>query len=550
MIQRKKQHTPKFGFQSHVAPLSFFNMAPIQVILLLVLVRLPSTLGEGGGQQHGYVLSQLPTLIMAMFVSHFLLLSYVAMRARATIRQLHLTTTSAAAVANRFERLLPAARWATILFTACHLFFPASHHGGALPAHLTAFLQTTNILKHIPLLPECLYIAPAMLTWLGFWTIQYFVETAYRERTMPYRLATAQPAHEMPAIGQYLSMQMRHNFYLVVPVVGLTLIEYVADLAKPRFPNAPFVAVGAAILLFLLMIPWLITRIWNTVPLAGPLRTRLDSLAAEYRLRFKNILVWKTHNAVSNAAILGYLPFSRYFLMTDALLESLTDRQLEAVFAHEVGHGYHRHLWWYLVSLFSAIMLTTSAADLITPHLPTRILQTFGSADNAALMLSLVLLAWFLTLCFPFVSHRFEHQADHFAAKHMAKQPDSIPLPAAMLVTPSPETIGFTVGPMTTAAPPSGAEIFISALDTITDLSHRSRNQRGWMHPSINQRVALLRELESSPVAQQRFARQQRRTRLYIILFAAAAVALTTYATLRPVPTLTTPQPEMEVDPG
>jgi hypothetical protein len=58
--------------------------------------------------------------------------------------------------------------------------------------------------------------------------------------------------------------------------------------------------------------------------------------------------------------------------------------------------------------------------------------------------------------------------------------------------------------------------MFISALDTILELSHRSRNRGGWMHPSPNRRMALLRELASQPLAAAQFRRRMIQTRLAI----------------------------------
>src|SRR5262249_47976732 len=117
-------------------------------------------------------------------------------------------------------------------------------------------------------------------------------------------------------------------------------------------------------LLVLFAFPWLLVRLWSTTSMMGPLRQRLDGVAQRYRLRFRDIRLWKTHNLVSNAAILGWVPFTRYFLMTDALLESFSDRQLEAVFAHEVGHGVHRHIPWYFATFVGALLLATGLADI------------------------------------------------------------------------------------------------------------------------------------------------------------------------------------------
>ena len=42
------------------------------------------------------------------------------------------------------------------------------------------------------------------------------------------------------------------------------------------------------------------------------------------------------------------LPHVRYILLSDLLLERMDDEQIEAVFAHEVGHVVHRHMAWYV----------------------------------------------------------------------------------------------------------------------------------------------------------------------------------------------------------
>jgi hypothetical protein len=289
-------------------------MAPLQVIILLILVRLPALLAPTSPAL------QVPSIpnthyplpawwvVSSFLLSHLLVILFIFLSARSAVRQLHQTSTSAASIAARFDRLLPFARWATILFTAVHLYLPGTGGRGSgvsIPHIVHDHLAATHLLKHIPLLPECLYIAPALLAWIAFWTAHYFVETAYRERSLAYRLAAQLPAHEMPSLGPYLSMQIRHNFYLLLPVLIVTLIEEATDRAQKFLPNAAAYGTTLTILVLLLMTPWLITRIWATVPLQGPLRIRLDALAHHYRLRFKNILIWKTHNAITNAAILG-----------------------------------------------------------------------------------------------------------------------------------------------------------------------------------------------------------------------------------------------------
>ena len=58
-------------------------------------------------------------------------------------------------------------------------------------------------------------------------------------------------------------------------------------------------------------------------------------------LRYREILLWHTENNMGNAAVVGLVPRLRYILLSDLLLETMDDRQIEAVFAHEIGHIVH-----------------------------------------------------------------------------------------------------------------------------------------------------------------------------------------------------------------
>ena len=178
----------------------------------------------------------------------------------------------------------------------------------------------------------------------------------------------------------------------------------------------------------------------------------------------------------------------------------------------------------------------------------------------------MLLIGLFLTVGFSFVSHRFEHQADWFAARHMGKvfaaRPQSLPMPAVALTeAPDPSEFDASIvdvrplpqvatveeyaaghypharaegvssvvppksGPNILNAPPpppvlppevAGTEVFISSLDTLMEITHRSREKRGWMHPSVNHRVKLLRTLATDPAAVEEFRRRMLMTRIII----------------------------------
>ena len=556
------------------------TMAPLQVILLLLLIRMPAILAQ---MSPGAAPVQVSGFMAAFVVISYLatlgaLVVFVWQRTAKAVRLLNLPSTNGAEVSHQVDRLMSWTRWAINAVVAVHLYL--LH----LPAVVSSWLSHTVLLGRIPFFAEALYLLPVFLAWLGLWTANYEVESINRERSFPYRLAQGLPAHPMPTLSQYLSMQVRHNYYFVVLIGLVTLFEFLGDQTEGRIPNSQYVFGALAFLSMVLVVPWLMTRIWVTVPLRGPLRQRLDAIAKQNHVRFRNILLWKTHNQVTNAAILGPVHFARYFLMTDALLEQLSDQQIEAVFAHEVGHGVHRHILWYFAGLIGALSLTGGVAKFMqvyaTPAINLALVKYVGTPDAAAYLFVMVAMGLVMSFGFPLVSHRFEHQADWFAARHMSKmfaaRNESLPMPAIAL-TQAPDPVEYSASivdlqplpvqnvtveqyaageypharpsdvpppkvikpsgpnilnarPIQTVLSPeiAGTEVFISALDALVEITHRSRDKRGWMHPSINNRAMLLRELARNPAAAAAFRHRMIRTRIIIaaVLVVGAATAL------------------------
>jgi hypothetical protein len=103
--------------------------------------------------------------------------------------------------------------------------------------------------------------------------------------------------------------------------------------------------------------------------------------------------------------------------------------------------------------------------------------------------------------------------------------------------------------PIQTVLPPevAGTEIFISSLDTLMEITHRSRDRGGWMHPSVNHRVKLLRDLATDPAAVAAFRRRMIATRIIIVVVIALG-ALAAYVGDKlpqsPVPTVEQPRQE------
>src|SRR5205823_6648830 len=103
-----------------------------------------------------------------------------------------------------------------------------------------------------------------------------------------------------------------------------------------EWENAANVAGCLALGAMFVTLPWWVRLLLGLRPLPdGPLRTRLAAASRRLRFRCSNLLVWNTRSAMANAMVIGLLPWIRYVVFTDRLLEDFSPDEVEAVFGHE-----------------------------------------------------------------------------------------------------------------------------------------------------------------------------------------------------------------------
>jgi hypothetical protein len=184
------------------------------------------------------------------------------------------------------------------------------------------------------------------------------------------------------------------------------------------------------------------------------------------------------------------------------------------------------------------------------------------------------------------VSPLFEHQADWFACRHMARMlvetpgsPPPMPPQAGeitLATVPAPvEELSLTdyragnyphshaTEPLRPAilvpapapdypvsAMDEGTGVFVSALETLIETSHKARNRRGLMHPSPASRIAFLQRLARDEAAEEEFSRTILMARAGIVALIlagagllAAALALPDLPPPGPQPAATVPAP-------
>ncbi|MEK7677045.1 MAG: M48 family metallopeptidase [Verrucomicrobiota bacterium] len=181
-------------------------------------------------------------------------------------------------------------------------------------------------------------------------------------------------------------------------------------------------------LLMVVLAPILILPLFNKfTPLPeGPLRERLLALGQRTGFHAKSIQVMdgSKRSRHSNAFFTGFGRF-RKIVLFDTLIQQLTEPELAAVLAHEIGHYRKKHvpkmLLWSAASLLAGFYAVSWLARQEWFY------RAFGFEPGSIVpalllfaLLSGVVTFWFAPL-FHLWSRRYEYQADAYAASTMGE---------------------------------------------------------------------------------------------------------------------------------
>ncbi len=273
-------------------------------------------------------------------------------------------------------------------------------------------------------------------------------------------------------LGGYLKSEARGVFFLLGPWLGFMVIagsrQYWPAGINQVYLDSPLLQ-GALYLLSLLavvvLMPFYISWLWprQTFP-AGPFKDRLEAMLARAGVRCRQLLVWKTGRAkMANAAVMGVVPWARYIVFTDALLEDLDQDEVAAVLGHELGHVKHHHMVYYLLVTVAFLGLF----PMLLAVLPEWLVRSDTRSSNWSMgIIMIVMVAFYWRIVFGFLSRRFERQADLVACQ----------------LTGDP-------GPL------------MSSLEKLARLSGHSPTARNWRHYSVAQRVVYLARFGYNPDA-------------------------------------------------
>jgi len=297
--------------------------------------------------------------------------------------------------------------------------------------------------------------------------------------------------HEFTA-GAYLKFQLRQYQLPLLPFAFFILVKDLVEFGSrsgvrwlaelvillSAYPYLQWLALILGLLLLYCLVPSAMRRLWGMKPLPpGTLRDRLDAYSRREGFKAREILVWPTGQNVMNAAVIGLAGPIRYVILTDALISTLKEDEVEAVFAHEVGHAKHHHMMLFLLFIVGYTLLTFLVVQVLSELLPASVLS-----DPVSGLLFAIgsILVWFGIL-FGFVSRRFEQQADVHGALSTGR--------------------GLPEGS------DPGEHPFVRALEGLAVQMGDIREVKGWRHFSLAERIRFLTEFLSDERVRHRYRR-------------------------------------------
>ena len=379
------------------------------------------------------------------------------------------------------------------------------------------------------ILCDLLLVAPWLIAVAGLWAISFPVEREARAQREDLVLG-ATPARPKSRWAYVLFNLRMHVLIVVVPMVFVLWANHVAKAyaADTRrwldWPFASELLLGGVALAVFVASPAVLKRVWATHPLeAGTLRDRLEKASRRIGLRYRDILVWRTDGLMVNAAVMGLFKPVRYVMLSDGLLATMSDEQIEAIFGHESGHVRRRHIEYFLLFAFVAMLGVSGVLEVSLLWLPGLSASTLEVLAGAT-----TLVAW--GLGFGFISRRFEGEADLFGAGCVSPEGKDCTSPCGVHPAGGVSFDGARYadgsGPVDRLCA-TGAAIFASALDRVAMLNGIDHKEPSWRHGSIGGRMRTIAAMSGDPSRVRRFRRSLRAIKITLVVAALGGGALT-----------------------
>jgi Zn-dependent protease with chaperone function len=319
---------------------------------------------------------------------------------------------------------------------------------------------------------EVLILFPFVLGLISSWSSFYRVERALHQTS---EWAALEP---FPSVSAFVTQQARYHLALLLePLLVFIAIQGGWHGYAAGWHWAWLVLCGlGCILVITAVLPWLWSKLWSTAPIpSGPQREHLVDTGQRIGVTCTNYLLWNSEGRQALALIIGYLPWARYLVFSDLLLEQLSDEELEAIQAHELAHVRKHHLSTLLLYTLVSLLFWSWLGTLVIKHATDLTIWT-----QIGLQLPLILtIILYVRLTLGWLSRLLEREADLMGCLAWHDQ-----------------------------SPQLGLSVFAGALYRVAQLNGESPDRTSWLHGSVSERTRALELLLDDPFAFRQFRRR------------------------------------------
>ncbi|GGE11889.1 M48 family metallopeptidase [Psychroflexus salis] len=246
--------------------------------------------------------------------------------------------------------------------------------------------------------------------------------------------------------------------WLLAGILGggiLALLMWFFELAGKDFWWYAWIIISLFSILMNMFYAKLIVPLFNKqTPLAnGSLRDKIEAYAKKVGFELKNIYIidGSKRSTKANAYFSGFGKEKRITLF-DTLVEDLTEEEVVAVLAHEVGHYKKKHI---IFNLIASILTTGLTLWIFSLLVNEALLAEALGTSKPSFHLSLVAFGLLYSpistltgLVMNVISRKFEYQADAFAkhtfnAKHLVTSLKKLSSKSLSNLTPHPAYVYF-----------------------------------------------------------------------------------------------------------
>ncbi len=382
-------------------------------------------------------------------------------------------------------------------------------------------VRTVWRLDRWPLAAELVILAPFFASLTAAWLALYPADRVIRRAAIDQRVLDGAAPRPVWSRGVYLAYKFRHHIAIIAaPMLVVLFAKHYIDRIRydvnraTRLPYAADLLVGSAVSIVLFIAPLFIRYIWATRRLEnGDLRDRLERQCKRVGLKYREILVWDSHGLIVNAAVMGFIAPIRFVLLSDGLIETMSPRQIEAVFGHEAGHVRHHHLQFFVVFSVLSMLVVGGILELLNRF------TNIGDGILQLIAMVATLLVW--GAGFGWVSRCFERQADIFGVRAITADIDSCTPDCVIHAHPEANAGLFAPGLCLAAA-----HVFGGTLQRIAELNGIPREAPSWRHGSISSRCRLVHNLADHPSELNRFDRKVINLKATLVTLTAIGLAI------------------------